>query len=342
MTELIIYGAYGATGSRIVDLAVAAGLRPVVAGRRADALTRVAAEHELEVRVGALSAAELDAVCRGGRVIVSCVAPYAFHGAPILEAAIRAGAHYVDCTGEPRWVDRVLREYDVAAGVAGCTIVPAAGMGTCANLAARVAADGLADVDRIDVGYRITGMKPSSGTASSTVEIMAGGSPVVIGGNIVFVSPGKHLARFHNGVATTFPLTDPLTLSRIWPNARVESFLQSPVAPILRAALAAGALAARTPLPRVVLDRRSEARQHRGAEEVMGHFRITVKAHAGSESRVGVADVGDVYEATGRAAFDIARQLLSGEHEPGFQATGQIIDDPYAAAERIGVHVSTA
>jgi hypothetical protein len=341
VTELIIYGAYGATGTRIVELAVAAGLEPVVAGRRAQALERVAAQHGLEVRVGALSPTELDIVCRGGRVIVSCVAPYSTHSAPVLEAAMRAGAHYLDCTGEPRWVDRMLREYDAAACDAGSTIVPAAGMGTCANLAARVAAERLTDVDRIDIGYRITGMRPSRGTASSTVEIMAGGSPIVHGGQVAFVSPGRHLARFHNGVGTTFPLTDPLTLSRIWPRARLESFLQGPAAPALGAALAAAGLLARTPLPRLIIDHLSSTRGRLEAEKVTGRFRITINARAGRESRVAVADIDDVYDATGRAAFEIAQQLLAGDHKPGLRAAGQVIDDPHTAAQRIGVHLST-
>src|SRR5262249_35217186 len=104
---VVVYGANGATGARFVELAVGAGLRPIVAGRDRDALERVATPFDLDVRVGTLDAAELDRVCSGASVVVSCVAPYTRRGIPLVEAALRQGAHHVDFTGEGRYVKRL-------------------------------------------------------------------------------------------------------------------------------------------------------------------------------------------------------------------------------------------
>src|SRR5262245_31434788 len=145
--SLVVYGANGATGRRLVELAVGQGLRPVVAGRSREALEAIAAPHGLEVRVGTLEPGELDRVCAGAAAVVACVAPDTRRGIPVVEAAIRQGAHHIDCTGEPRYVQRLISEYDAPAREAGCMVVPAAGIGFCANLTARLAA---APMDRVD------------------------------------------------------------------------------------------------------------------------------------------------------------------------------------------------
>src|SRR5438477_439059 len=120
--RLLIYGANGATGRRIVELAVAAGLRPVVSGRRREALDELAQTFGVEIRPAGLS--DVGSVLDGVRVVVSCVGPYIRYGVPVVRAAVEAGAHYVDCTGEPEYLQRVIDEFDQVARSGGSVLVP--------------------------------------------------------------------------------------------------------------------------------------------------------------------------------------------------------------------------
>ncbi|HEY1969970.1 MAG TPA: saccharopine dehydrogenase, partial [Pseudonocardia sp.] len=72
MTDrLLIYGANGATGRRLAELALADGLTPVLAGRDADRITRLADRLGGEARVAPID--QLAGIVTDVRVIASCV-----------------------------------------------------------------------------------------------------------------------------------------------------------------------------------------------------------------------------------------------------------------------------
>jgi short subunit dehydrogenase-like uncharacterized protein len=102
-----VLGATGSTGTRIAALAADAGVPTVVVGRRREALERLAHGTALEVRVSTPEPRALDEALAGANVVVNGVGPYSAFGRQVVEAAIRAGAHYVDFSGEPagcrRW-----------------------------------------------------------------------------------------------------------------------------------------------------------------------------------------------------------------------------------------------
>ena len=58
MSDFLIYGANGYTGDLIAREAVARGLRPVLAGRNAEAVAALAGELGLERRVFALDSSD--------------------------------------------------------------------------------------------------------------------------------------------------------------------------------------------------------------------------------------------------------------------------------------------
>src|SRR5581483_6487357 len=153
---IVVYGANGTTGALIVRLATAAGHDVIAAGRRRDAV-QAAAGVAGEIRVGTLDPGDLDRVCAGAGAVISCVAPYTLHGRPLVEAALRNGAHYVDCTGEPRYVASLIADFDGAARRAGVAVVPAAGIGLCTNAVARAAVAQLGTPHALTVDYRVSG-----------------------------------------------------------------------------------------------------------------------------------------------------------------------------------------
>lgn len=337
MTDLVVYGANGATGSRFAEIAAAHGVRPILAGRNRAALERIAGPLGLDVRVGTLDPGQLDAVCRGARVVLSCMAPYTTSGIPVVEAALRAGAHYVDCTGEPRYVKRLIDEYDAPARDAGVGIIPAAGLGLAANLVARSAAARVPCVERLTVDYRIRRMRPSWGTINSTVRILGGGTATLDRGVVRFSSAGTRIGRLAGGIGFLFPLTDTLTFSRLWPAASIESYLRTPAAPVLAPVTVLTGLAARSATVAGTVERIARRRQVPNAKPPRGEFVITVTAEGARTRAIAVGTLADVYELTSQAAFELTRTLLEHDVAPGFRSSGEVVGEPVDVAARIGV-----
>ena len=98
---LLLYGATGYTGRLILAEALRHGLRPILCGRRPEAVAALAAESGLAHRVASLNAAEtLDRALDGVGAVLHAAGPFVDTAEPMLNACLRAGAHYLDITGE--------------------------------------------------------------------------------------------------------------------------------------------------------------------------------------------------------------------------------------------------
>ncbi len=126
--QVLIYGAYGYTGSGITRLAAEYGIRPVLAGRNESKLKAFAEsvgydyitltlENNHDNLVQVLSRFELVAHIAG---------PYTYTSKPMIDAAIEAGAHYLDLTGENHVIqDQLDRDEEFRA--ANIMVMPAVG-----------------------------------------------------------------------------------------------------------------------------------------------------------------------------------------------------------------------
>jgi short subunit dehydrogenase-like uncharacterized protein len=100
-TEWMIYGANGYTGRLVAAEARRRNLRPVLAGRRADRIEKLAAELGLPVRVFGLDDATAAAAAIADiAVVANCAGPFAATSAPMIDACFSSRAHYLDITGE--------------------------------------------------------------------------------------------------------------------------------------------------------------------------------------------------------------------------------------------------
>src|SRR3954470_7569170 len=107
--RIVVFGAAGYTGRLIAERLVAAGARPLLAGRSDERLAAMASE------LGGLEWAHADAMRQntvlelvtGADVLISTVGPFAKWGGPALRAAVEAGCVYLDTTGEPAHIRRV-------------------------------------------------------------------------------------------------------------------------------------------------------------------------------------------------------------------------------------------
>lgn len=107
-----------------------------------------------------------------GDVLVSTVGPFGRHGGPAVEAAIDAGAVYLDSTGEPAFIRRVFDELGPRARRTGAALLTAFGHDWVpGNLAGALALqDEGADAARLEIGYFPTGGGVSGGTRVSALE----------------------------------------------------------------------------------------------------------------------------------------------------------------------------
>ncbi|MCW2921124.1 MAG: lys1 [Thermoleophilia bacterium] len=168
----LLYGAYGYTGDLVARRAVAAGERPILAGRDAARLEPLARELGLEHRVTGLDdALRLDDVLRDVAAVAHCAGPFSATAAPMVAACLRTGTNYVDISGEIDVFEAIFHR-DADARDAGVTLLSGGGFDVVPSdcLAAMVAAM-LPDAVRLELAFR-SGGGFSRGTGKSAVEAL--------------------------------------------------------------------------------------------------------------------------------------------------------------------------
>jgi short subunit dehydrogenase-like uncharacterized protein len=179
--RIILFGATGYTGRLAAAALVRRGARPVLAARTEERVRTLAEELD-PAQPLEWATADVDdpmsvrGLVDSGDVLLSTVGPFVRWGQPAVDAAIAAGAHYIDSTGEPPFIRAVYEEYGPRAAAAGCGLLTAFGADWVpGNLAGGLAiAEAGPDVTRIDVGYFVVGA--DGGDASTGAGDVSGGT----------------------------------------------------------------------------------------------------------------------------------------------------------------------
>jgi short subunit dehydrogenase-like uncharacterized protein len=125
--SFLLYGATGFVGAAIARLARENGLEPVLAGRNAVPLERLATELGAEHRVFDLSDPHrIEQGLKGVAVALNCAGPFVHTSMPMVEACLQTGTHYLDLTGEIP-VYEALATRDAKAKARGIMLLPGAG-----------------------------------------------------------------------------------------------------------------------------------------------------------------------------------------------------------------------
>jgi len=202
--RIVLFGATGYTGELTARALVARGTRPVLAARNPDRVRALAESlGDLEYAVADVErpSTVADLVERGD-VLVSTVGPFVRWGGPAVEAAIAAGAHYLDSTGEGTFIRRIFEELGPRAATAGCGLLTAFGYdwvpgNLAGGLALRAAGAGAVHVE---VGYFMTGRAGagamSGGTRASAAGMLLATGFAWRGGRIVAERGGKRRQSF--------------------------------------------------------------------------------------------------------------------------------------------------
>jgi len=183
VSNWLLYGATGRTGTLIAEEAVARGHRPTLAGRDPDRLRRVAERLDLPWVAG--STADVGRLIGDARLVLLTAGPFGATSPPVLRACLDAGVHYLDIANEIPVATAVLAA-DAEARRRGVTVLPAVGFGTVASDGlARYVADQVPGAVRLDLAVIPGNDGSSAGARESTLHVLAGGGQVRRGGRLV-------------------------------------------------------------------------------------------------------------------------------------------------------------
>src|SRR3954453_13002084 len=200
--RITLFGATGYTGDLTARAMVQRGLKPVLAARSPEPLQALAEQlGGLDTVIADAARPEsVRALVERGDVLVTTVGPFSEWGHAAVEAAVDAGAHYLDCSGEPRFIRDIFERYGPRAERAGCALLTAFGYdwvpGNLAGaLALREAGETAAGVE---IGYYAPGIDGTTpltpGTRATLAGIMIDPAFAWRGGRLVSV-PSASKAR---------------------------------------------------------------------------------------------------------------------------------------------------
>lgn len=324
---LLIYGATGYTGSLIAERAVAKGVPVIVAGRRADAVDALASRLGRTGRVFGLDTPEATAAALDGvTVVLNCAGPFSRTAAPLVDACLRARAHYLDITGELDVVES-LAARDAEARAAGITVLPATGFDVVpSDCLAAEAKHRLPTATHLALAFQ-AGTRLSRGTATTSIENMNGGGAVRRAGKITRVPSGWRTRAIDFGdgprKAVTIPWGDVATAFHTTgiPNIEVYVALPASLRVGLRAARWLGPLLGSAPLQRFLKSRVSRGPAGPDADQRAGgasHLWAEARDEAGHLVQLRLRTP-EAYELTTWTSLEIAERALRGELPVGFQ-----------------------
>jgi short subunit dehydrogenase-like uncharacterized protein len=174
---LIVYGANGYTGKLIVEAALREGLKPVVAGRRREAVEPLAAAWGVNSLCFSLDDAGSAArLLEPYAAMILAAGPFSRTSAPALEACLRSKTAYLDITGEVDVFEAVFAR-DADARKAGVAVLPGTGFDVVpSDCLAKALAEALPGATSLVLAFR--GFKTSAGTMKTMIESLPNGGLV--------------------------------------------------------------------------------------------------------------------------------------------------------------------
>lgn len=324
---LLIYGSNGYTGQLIVEECVRRGLRPIIAGRRAESLAAMATAHGLETRVASLDdAAALTTMLSGVSVVLHCAGPFFRTSKPMLRACLASRVHYLDITGEIGVFEACKAKHDDAQK-AGIVVLPGVGFDVVPTdcLAARLA-EKLPGARLLELAFSGGG-----GFSRGTLKTMVLGSPqggaIRENGRITKVPTGWKTQsipfRDKTRVAVTIPWGDVSTAywSTKIPDIHTYLALPSSAGGMTRMLRIAGPLMG-IPFVQRLVERQIDARVSGPSADIRAKARMHVwgrVTHADGRTVSGTAETPEGYRLTAISSVECAMRVMNAAPAAGYQ-----------------------
>ncbi|RMF19614.1 MAG: NAD-dependent epimerase/dehydratase family protein [Candidatus Dadabacteria bacterium] len=234
--DIAVLGATGFTGRLIVEELRRQGVRVAAAGRRPTELEAVAGDPAAVLRTDVRDPRSLEALAEATRVLVNTVGPFNRFGDAVADAALAAGAHYVDTTAEQSWIRRLHQRLRTFAHDAGVAFVPAQAVDFAPALtAAHLLAQDLGALRSLHVTHWLDQYKTSRGTAISAIAAVSepafalrDGQPVLLD-DLYEWSARRHIDLPRGYREVPFPSAEPILLPGELNGLRdVDSYLALP------------------------------------------------------------------------------------------------------------------
>lgn len=326
-SRYLVYGANGYTGGLIARMAASRGQRPVLAGRNAGEVERLAKELGLEHRVFALDdPTQVDQGLESMAVVLHCAGPFSRTYRPMAEACLRTKTHYLDVTGEAV-VFESLAARDAEAKKAGIMLLPGSGFDVVpSDCLALHLKNRLPGAKRLTLGFQAIGGL-SRGTATTMIENLHRGGLVRRDGRLTGVPAAwkTRVIDFGRGprTAMTIPWGDVATAyySTGIPNIEVYTAAPRGVRVAARLSRYVAPLLATGPVQSLLKSRirsgppgPTDEQRARGKSLLWGEARDD-----GGGRVVSRTQTPEAYTLTALAALAIVGRVLGGDAPVGFQ-----------------------
>ncbi|MCX4747634.1 saccharopine dehydrogenase NADP-binding domain-containing protein [Kitasatospora sp. NBC_01287] len=317
-----VFGAYGHTGRFVVAELRERGFLPLLVGRDAEKLRALAEAHPgLDARPASVDdPAALDRALAGAAAVINCAGPFATTGAPLIEAALRAGIPYVDVAAELEANLDTFAHFADRARAAGAVIVPAmAFYGGLGDLLATAAMGDWTAADEVHVAYGLNSWHPTEGTIAA--------------GRISRERRNGQRVRFANGrleyrddalPTLEWPFPEPLGTRAVLGEftmadvVTIPSHLSVPEVCTYMTVEAATDLSAPDASAPTAVDERGRSAQT---------FLVDVVVRSGGLERRAVARGQDIYAVTAPLAVEAVRRILAGQTKAvGVVSAGELFD----------------
>ncbi|MEV4892073.1 saccharopine dehydrogenase NADP-binding domain-containing protein [Nonomuraea sp. NPDC055795] len=322
--KIAVYGASGYQGKLVLTELARRGIETVLAGRdhaRLEQAASAAGLPDAERRVaGTGDHAALVSAFRGCDGVINCAGPFTSAGAAVVRAAIAAGCHYVDTSGEQLYVKKIFDTFTAEAENAGVTVVPAANDGCVPiDLMAHILAGRLEPVEEIITTHVVAGGGMSRGSLRSVVEtidaIKAGGMAYDDGGWRPGL-PARHTAiklpgRAEATPVMAFPVPEVVTIPRHVRVRHVEGLTEAALGDRLN-----------TPLTPEIIESLSEGPDEDSRRTQRFTYVLDAAGADGRRAR-GIVHGADTYGTTAVIAVEGARRLIADPAKPGVLAPAQ-------------------
>ena len=196
---VILYGASGYTGRLIAEYLREYQLPFTAAGRnpeRIEEAMRLVPGIETAVYDVVKVDHELDALVElfhGTKVVCNTVGPFSRFGAVVVEAALKAGCHYIDTTGEQEFMLEMRDQFGAAYAEKGLVLAPSTSyMHAVGNIAAETCLE-QGGIDTLDTACVPNGV-PTEGSTRSVMDLVRAKQRWLVNGELVELDKPMEMA----------------------------------------------------------------------------------------------------------------------------------------------------
>lgn len=169
---VVVYGASGYTGRLVCEYLRHYQIPFIAAGRSAERLRSIIENvpgietADYEVMQVEHTVEALTELFTGARLVCNTVGPFEYYGETVVEAALKAGCHYTDTTGEPGYIKDIIEKFAAAYQAAGLVLCPAnAYMYAPVDICARICIE-QGDIDTLEATTSATFIPTYASTQS--------------------------------------------------------------------------------------------------------------------------------------------------------------------------------